>query len=59
MTASSFDQQAWFERIGYNGSREPTLRTLHHLIFAHANAIAYESLDIMLGRPPNLHLVSL
>ena len=59
MTASSFDQQAWFDRIGYNGSREPTLGTLHQLIFAHSNAIAYESLDIMLGRPPNLDLVSL
>jgi N-hydroxyarylamine O-acetyltransferase len=59
VTASSFDQQAWFDRIGYNGSREPTLGTLHQLIFAHSNAIAYESLDIMLGRPPNLDLVSL
>ncbi|HWY81585.1 MAG TPA: arylamine N-acetyltransferase [Roseiarcus sp.] len=59
VTASSFDQQAWFDRIGYNGSREPTLGTLHQLIFAHSNAIAYESLDIMLGRSPNLDLVSL
>ena len=59
MTASSFDKQAWFDRIGYNVSREPTLGTLHQLIFAHSNAIAYESLDIMLGRPPNLDLVSL
>jgi N-hydroxyarylamine O-acetyltransferase len=59
VTASSFDQQAWFDRIGYNGSREPTLGTLHQLIFAHSNAIAYESLDIMLGRPSNLDLVSL
>ena len=49
MTASSFDQQAWFDRIGYNGSREPTLGTLHQLIFAHSNTIAYESLDVMLG----------
>ena len=59
MTASSFDQQAWLDRIGYNGSREPTLGTLHQLIFAHSQAIAYESLDIMLGRPPRLDLVSL
>ena len=32
---------------------------MHQLIFAHSNAIAYESLDIMLGRQPNLDLVSL
>jgi hypothetical protein len=59
MTASSFDQQAWLDRIGYNGSRDPTLDTLHQLIFAHSQAIAYESLDIMLGRPPRLDLASL
>ena len=59
MTASSFDQQAWLDRIGYNGSREPTLGTLHQLIFAHSHAIAYESLDIILGRSPRLDLVSL
>ena len=59
MTASSFDQQAWLDRIGYNGSHEPTLGTLHRLIFAHSHAIAYESLDIMLGRTPRLDLESL
>lgn len=59
MTASSFDQQAWLDRIGYDGSREPTLDTLHQLIFAHSHAIAYESLDIMLGRTPRLDLASL
>jgi N-hydroxyarylamine O-acetyltransferase len=59
MTASSFDRQAWLNRIGYAGSLEPTLSTLHQLIFAHSHAIAYESLDIMLGRTPKLDLVSL
>jgi N-hydroxyarylamine O-acetyltransferase len=59
MTASSFDQQAWLDRIEYNGSHEPTLDTLHRLIFAHSHAIAYESLDIMLGRTPRLDLASL
>src|ERR1700748_3627100 len=59
MTAASFAQQAWLDRIGYNGSREPTLSTLHQLIFAHAHAIPYESLDIMLGRTPRLDLASL
>ena len=41
---------AWLDRIGYNGTREPTLGTLHKLISAHSHAIAYEPLDIMLGR---------
>jgi N-hydroxyarylamine O-acetyltransferase len=59
MTAAPFDQQAWLDRIGYNGSREPTLSTLHQLIFAHSHAIAYESLDITLGRTPRLDLESL
>ena len=41
---------AWLDRIGYNGTREPPLGTLHKLISAHSHAIAYEPLDIMLGR---------
>ncbi len=59
MMASSFDQQAWLNRIGYRGPLEPTLSALHQIIFAHAHAIAYESLDIMLGRTPKLDLASL
>ena len=59
MTEASLDQDAWFKRIGYTGSREPSLDTLHQLIFAHAHSIAYESLDIMLGRTPRLDLSSL
>src|SRR5436190_1202648 len=59
MTSASFDQQAWLNRIGYRGPLEPTLSALHQVIFAHAHAIAYESLDIMLGRTPKLDLDSL
>ena len=59
MADAPFDQDAWLKRIGYSGSREPTLATLHALIFAHAHAIAYESLDIMLGRAPRLDLDTL
>ena len=59
MTASSFDQQAWLKRIGYGGPLEPTLSTLRQLIFAHSHAIAYESLDIMLGRTPRLDVGTL
>jgi N-hydroxyarylamine O-acetyltransferase len=59
MSVSSFDQQAWLARIGYRGALEPTLSTLHQLVFAHSHAIAYESLDIMLGRTPKLDLGAL
>lgn len=54
-----FDRQAWLNRIGYRGSLEPTLDSLNGLIFAHSCAIAYETLDIMLGRTPRLDLASL
>ena len=56
-----FDQNAWLKRIGYSGPLEPTLSALNELIFAFArsHAIAYESLDIMLGRTPRLDLGSL
>src|SRR4051795_13714581 len=59
MAQASFDQGAWLQRIGYAGSLKPTLDTLHQLIFAHSHEIAYESLDIMLGRTPRLDLESL
>lgn len=59
MVDESFDQQAWLARIGYSGSRTPTLETLRGLIFAQAHVISYESLDIMLGRIPKLDVASL
>jgi N-hydroxyarylamine O-acetyltransferase len=59
MAEPLFDQTAWLKRIGYSGLLEPTLSTLHALVFAHSHAIAYESLDIMLGRTPKLDLESL
>lgn len=54
-----FDQEGWLARIGYSGGRAPTLATLQGLVFAHAHAISYESLDIMLGRVPKLDVGSL
>ena len=59
MATASFDKNAWLQRIGYEGTPEPTLSTLDRLIFAHSHAIAYESLDIMLGRTPRLDPESL
>jgi len=54
MPNDSFDQEAWLDRIAYRGPRAASLEVLHSLVFAHAHAIAYESLDIMLGRVPSL-----
>ena len=59
MSDAHFDQNAWLARIGYSGPLEPTLETLNGLIFAHAHSIAYETLDIMLGRPPKLDVGTL
>lgn len=59
MSEGQFDQNAWFERIGYSGPVTPTLETLNRLIFAHAHTISYETLDIMLGRPPKLDVATL
>lgn len=59
MHETLFDQNAWLERIGYAGPLTPTLETLNRLIFAHAQAISFETLDIMLGRPPKLDLTTL
>ena len=59
MPGDSFDQDAWLARISYDGPLAPTLETLRGLVFAHAHAIAYESLDIMLGRVPKLGIAEL
>lgn len=54
-----FDQAAWLNRIGYNGQIAPSLEVLKALVAAHASAISYESIDVLLGRPPKLDLESL
>lgn len=59
MLENDFDQDGWLARIRYQGSREPTLETLKALVSAHASAIAYESIDVLLDRPPKLDLRSL
>jgi N-hydroxyarylamine O-acetyltransferase len=59
MSGDEFDQDGWIARIGYHGSREPTLDTLNALVSAHSSAIAYESIDVLLDRPPKLDLRSL
>ncbi|MFJ8309644.1 MULTISPECIES: arylamine N-acetyltransferase [unclassified Streptomyces] len=53
------DLEAYFERIGYGGDTEPTLRTLRALHRAHVAAIPFENLDVALGRPVPLDVKSL
>jgi N-hydroxyarylamine O-acetyltransferase len=59
MSDETFDQNAWLARIGYSGARSPTLETLQALIAVHSATIAYESIDVLLDRPPRLDLASL
>jgi len=59
MTLEEFDQDAWLARIGYDGTRDPTLPTLQAVVQHHASTIAYENIDVLLGRPPKLDLASL
>jgi N-hydroxyarylamine O-acetyltransferase len=59
MSDAGFDQGAWLERISYCGPREPTLVVLRDLVHAHSTAISYESIDVLLDRPPRLDLESL
>jgi N-hydroxyarylamine O-acetyltransferase len=59
MAEQDFDQEAWLDRIGYKGSRALTLETLRGLVDAHSTAIAYESIDVLLDRTPQLDLVAL
>ncbi len=45
---------AYFERIGYSGPTPPTVDTLHALAGAHAQAIPFENVDVLLGRGVDL-----
>lgn len=48
------DLDAYFARIGYAGSRAPTLDTLNSIVHAHIQAIPFENLDVLLGLPIRL-----
>ena len=45
---------AYLARIGYAGPREPTLATLRAVVAAHATAIPFENIDVLLGRGATL-----
>jgi len=51
--------EAYFARIGYPGPHEPTLDALKAVCAGHASAIAFENIDPLLGRTPDLALPAL
>lgn len=55
-TIEALDIDAYLARIGYSGSLEPTIETLHGLHRSHATAIPFENLEIPLGRGISLDL---
>jgi N-hydroxyarylamine O-acetyltransferase len=44
------DLDAYFDRIGYRGSRAPTRDVLNEIVRAHIQTIPFENLDVLLGR---------
>jgi N-hydroxyarylamine O-acetyltransferase len=54
-----FDLDSYLKRIGYSGSRSPTLDTLRALQVQHPLAIPFENLDTLSGTPVRLDLGSL
>ena len=52
------DLDAYLTRIGYGGSREPTVETLRQLHRDHLLAVPFENLDVHLGHPIGLSIAS-
>jgi N-hydroxyarylamine O-acetyltransferase len=57
--ANPIDLDAYFQRIGYQGDRSPTLKTLQAIHQHHAETIAFENLNSFLKQPVLLDLASL
>ena len=56
---SSLDLDAYFDRIGFDGSSTPDLRTLETIAYRHPAAIPFENLNPLSGRPVPLDVGSL
>lgn len=48
------DLHTYFTRIGYSGPVAPDLATLHAIMHAHAQAVPFENLDVLVGRRVDL-----
>lgn len=59
MADVKFDPNAYFKRINYSGSREPTEKTLNEIHICHSLNVPFENLDVFYGKPPLLDEVSL
>lgn len=57
--SSGLDLPAYLARVGISGPLEPTAETLRTLHRSHVLAIPFENLEVILGRPVRLDLVSL
>ncbi len=53
------DLERYLRRIDFSGKTEPTSQVLHALHVAHASHVAFENIDILLGRPISLDLQAL
>jgi N-hydroxyarylamine O-acetyltransferase len=52
--APAVDLDAYFARIGYDGPREPTLAVLRSIHQKHPDAIAFENVDVLMGKAISL-----
>lgn len=59
MSEAAFDLGAYLDRIGIKRRPEPTLEALRAVVSAHCTAIPFENIDVLMGRPPKLDLISL
>jgi N-hydroxyarylamine O-acetyltransferase len=59
MSDDIFDLGAYCHRIGYTGPREPTLPVLRAVIALHAAAMAFEDIDVLLGRGVRIDIASI
>jgi N-hydroxyarylamine O-acetyltransferase len=57
--SKAVDLEAYFNRIQYAGSREPTLATLRVVVERHSDAIPFEAIDVLLGKPIDIAVDSL
>jgi N-hydroxyarylamine O-acetyltransferase len=57
--SNAADVEAYFQRIGYAGSRDPTLETLAAIHLHHPQIIPFENLDPLLKRPVLLNTEAL
>jgi N-hydroxyarylamine O-acetyltransferase len=58
MADDGFDLGAYLRRLSYDGPREPTLTVLGALVSAHAAAIPFENIDVLLKRGIRIDIAS-